>query len=83
MQGIICSLNGIVDGFSVLFPALPDDIEPFTRDVMPILEKRGLRTAPQTGELLRNRFGLHMNDDAPQPVDRKAQIHAMISHTRH
>ena len=75
--------GGAADGFNVLFPALPDDIEPFTRDVMPIFEKRGLRTAPQTGELLRNRFGLPMNDDAPQPVDRKAQIHAMISHTRH
>ncbi len=67
----------------MLFPALLDDIEPFTRDMMPIFEKRGLRTAPQTGELLRNRFGLPMNDDAPQPVDRKAQIHAMISHTKH
>ena len=67
----------------MLFPALPDDIEPFTRDVMPILEKRRLQLRRKWVNLLRNRFGLHMNDEAPQPVDCKAQIHAMISHTRH
>ena len=67
----------------MLFPELPDDIEPFTRDVMPIWKKEGCELRQKWVNLLRNRFGLPMNDDAPQPVDCKAQIHAMISHTRH
>lgn len=50
--------SNAADGLNVLFPVLPGDLTRFTCEVMPILEKRGLRQQPQKGEKLRERFGL-------------------------
>jgi FMN-dependent oxidoreductase (nitrilotriacetate monooxygenase family) len=53
------------DGFNVLFPSLPDDLERFAREVVPILRDRGLLGgASRTGgepPTLRERF------EAPYP----------------
>lgn len=46
------------DGFNVIFPVLPGDISNFCHDVMPLLQKRGLRMPPQDNEMLWQRFGL-------------------------
>jgi len=53
--------NRAADGFNVIFPSLLTDIAPFCREVIPLLEKRGLRAQPQNNEMLRERFGLDMD----------------------
>lgn len=75
--------NGAADGFNVLFPSLPIDIELFAREVMPILQRRGLRTVPRKGELLRERFGLPLTSMKERQLDRRARMESMFSHTRH
>ncbi|UXN07737.1 NtaA/DmoA family FMN-dependent monooxygenase [Bartonella sp. HY761] len=46
------------DGFNVIFPTLPDELDLFGKTVIPILEKRRLRTPPIAGETLRQRYNL-------------------------
>ncbi|UXM96282.1 NtaA/DmoA family FMN-dependent monooxygenase [Bartonella sp. HY329] len=46
------------DGFNVIFPILPNELDLFGKTVIPILEERKLRTPPIAGETLRQRYNL-------------------------
>jgi len=61
------------DGFNVLFPALPTDLDLFCCKVVPLLEKRGLRTPPQKNEMLRQRFNLASDAFLPGQHSQKRQ----------
>lgn len=75
--------NNAADGFNVLFPSLPYDIDIFAKNVIPILEKRGLRNAPHEGELLRERYQLPLHEMKPhQAIDPRSYI-AMAMSTAH
>lgn len=50
--------NGGADGFNIMPPALPGDLEVFADQVVPILRERGLFRAEYEGETLRDRYGL-------------------------
>ena len=50
--------NGAADGFNVMPPLLPLMLEVFTREVVPILQKRGRFRAEYQGSMLRDHYGL-------------------------
>lgn len=50
--------NGVSDGFNLMPPVLPQMLDVFIAEVVPILQKRGLFRTAYTGDTLRNHFGL-------------------------
>lgn len=50
--------SGVVDGYTVQVPALPDDLDLFADKVIPILQKRGVFRTDYQEATLRERFGL-------------------------
>ncbi|MGF7190600.1 alkanesulfonate monooxygenase SsuD/methylene tetrahydromethanopterin reductase-like flavin-dependent oxidoreductase (luciferase family) [Robbsia andropogonis] len=49
--------SGVVDGYTVKVPALPDDLDLFADQVIPILQKRGVFRADYDESTLRERHG--------------------------
>jgi alkanesulfonate monooxygenase SsuD/methylene tetrahydromethanopterin reductase-like flavin-dependent oxidoreductase (luciferase family) len=50
--------EGAADGFNVMPPALPGDLDRFIEHVVPILRRRGLFRHEYEGATLRDRYGL-------------------------
>lgn len=50
--------NGAADGFNIMPPFFPAGLEDFTRDVVPILQERGLFRLDYEGPTLRDHLGL-------------------------
>jgi FMN-dependent oxidoreductase (nitrilotriacetate monooxygenase family) len=58
--------SGAADGFNVMAPVLPRDLELFVEHVVPLLQKRGLFRNEYSGATLRDHYGL------PRPSNRYA-----------
>jgi FMN-dependent oxidoreductase (nitrilotriacetate monooxygenase family) len=58
--------NGAADGFNYMPPAIPDQLEVFVDQVVPILQERGLFRTEYEGTTLRDHYGLD------RPVSRYA-----------
>jgi FMN-dependent oxidoreductase (nitrilotriacetate monooxygenase family) len=56
--------HGAADGFNIMPAVLPSGIEVFAREVVPILQERGLFRTEYTGTTLREHYGL------PRPANR-------------
>ncbi len=50
--------EGVADGFNLMPPVLPEMLEVFIAEVVPILQKRGLFRTQYEGETLRSHLGL-------------------------
>src|SRR5438132_9003548 len=50
--------DGAADGFNIMPPILPSMLEVFGREVVPLLQKRGLFRTAYTGKTLREHYGL-------------------------
>jgi FMN-dependent oxidoreductase (nitrilotriacetate monooxygenase family) len=50
--------EGAADGFNVMPPLLPAQLDAFTAEVVPILQRRGLFRTEYTGTTLREHYGL-------------------------
>jgi FMN-dependent oxidoreductase (nitrilotriacetate monooxygenase family) len=50
--------EGVADGFNLMPPVLPEMLDVFIAEVVPILQKRGLFRTAYQGETLRSHFGL-------------------------
>ena len=50
--------NGVSDGFNLMPPVLPEMLDVFIAEVVPILQKRGLFRREYSGVTLRDHFGL-------------------------
>jgi alkanesulfonate monooxygenase SsuD/methylene tetrahydromethanopterin reductase-like flavin-dependent oxidoreductase (luciferase family) len=50
--------EGAADGFNIMPPLYPQLLEAFTRQVVPILQDRGLFRTEYTGSTLREHYGL-------------------------
>lgn len=50
--------NGVSDGFNVMPPVLPEMLDVFIAEVVPILQRRGLFRTAYTGATLREHFGI-------------------------
>lgn len=50
--------NGVSDGFNLMPPVLPQMLDVFIAEVLPILRKRGLFRHAYDGRMLRDHFGL-------------------------
>jgi FMN-dependent oxidoreductase (nitrilotriacetate monooxygenase family) len=51
--------NGAADGFNFMPPSIPDQLEVFVDEVVPILQERGLFRTEYEGTTLRDHYGLH------------------------
>jgi FMN-dependent oxidoreductase (nitrilotriacetate monooxygenase family) len=51
-------VEGAADGFNVMGPALPGDLEAFAEHVVPLLQARGLFRTEYEGRTLREHYGL-------------------------
>jgi FMN-dependent oxidoreductase (nitrilotriacetate monooxygenase family) len=63
--------NGAADGFNVMPPLLPQLLDTFIDQVVPILQDRGLFRTEYTGSTLRDHYGLPRPDSqyaASQPI---------------
>jgi FMN-dependent oxidoreductase (nitrilotriacetate monooxygenase family) len=61
--------NGAADGFNIMPAVLPSGIEAFAREVVPILQERGLFRTEYEGTTLREHYGL------PRPPGRFGEKH--------
>jgi FMN-dependent oxidoreductase (nitrilotriacetate monooxygenase family) len=50
--------DGAADGFNVMPPVLPAMLDAFTKEVIPLLQRRGLFWTCYEGEMLRDHYGL-------------------------
>ena len=50
--------DGAADGFNIMPPVLPEMLEVFTAEVIPLLQRRGLFRTAYEGETLRAHYGL-------------------------
>ena len=50
--------DGVADGFNLMPPVLPDMLDVFIAEVVPILQRRGLFRTRYEGETLRSHLGL-------------------------
>jgi alkanesulfonate monooxygenase SsuD/methylene tetrahydromethanopterin reductase-like flavin-dependent oxidoreductase (luciferase family) len=50
--------EGVADGFNLMPPVLPEMLDVFTTEVVPLLQRRGLFRTTYEGETLRSHFGL-------------------------
>ena len=50
--------GGVADGFNLMPPVLPEMLDVFIAEVVPILQKRGLFRTHYEGNTLRSHFGL-------------------------
>ncbi len=51
-------VNGVADGFNLMPPVLPEMLDVFIAEVVPLLQRRGLFRTAYEGETLRSHFGL-------------------------
>ena len=58
--------GGAADGFNVMPPFFPDGLSDFVREVVPLLQERGLFRTDYEGATLRDRLGLAR----PEPEQR-------------
>jgi FMN-dependent oxidoreductase (nitrilotriacetate monooxygenase family) len=50
--------EGAADGFNIMPPLLPEQLDAFSAEVIPILQRRGLFRSEYTGTTLREHYGL-------------------------
>jgi FMN-dependent oxidoreductase (nitrilotriacetate monooxygenase family) len=74
-------MDGAADGFNIMPPLLPAQLEMFSAEVIPILQRRGLFRTEYTGKTLREHYGLPLPasvfDDprwTPEPLDAVAGV---------
>lgn len=60
--------QGAADGFNVMGPVLPQSLEQFVDQVVPLLQRRGLFRTEYTGRTLREHYGI------PRPARVSAQV---------
>lgn len=60
--------DGAADGFNVMPPLLPNMLEVFSAEVIPILQRRGLFRTEYSGTTLREHYGLDWPQSAFEPA---------------
>jgi FMN-dependent oxidoreductase (nitrilotriacetate monooxygenase family) len=70
--------NGAADGFNIMPPAYPADLETFIDQVVPILRKRGLFRERYKGSTLRDHYGLPRPESRYAAGDRRAEVPAAV-----
>ncbi|OUS91797.1 hypothetical protein [Rhodococcus sp. NCIMB 12038] len=58
--------SGVVDGFTLQLPVLPDDLRLFVDEVVPRLVRAGARLDQDPQRTLRTRFDLPLGENTPQ-----------------
>ncbi|MGE0260973.1 MAG: LLM class flavin-dependent oxidoreductase, partial [Alphaproteobacteria bacterium] len=60
--------DGAADGFNVMPPLLPNMLEVFSAEVIPLLQRRGLFRTEYAGTTLREHYGLDWPKTAFEPA---------------
>jgi FMN-dependent oxidoreductase (nitrilotriacetate monooxygenase family) len=67
--------DGAADGFNIMPPLLPAQLDAFSAGVIPILQRRGLFRAEYTGTMLREHYGLPWPSSVFDSPDWTAELH--------
>jgi FMN-dependent oxidoreductase (nitrilotriacetate monooxygenase family) len=70
--------NGAADGFNIMPPGYPADLETFVDEVVPILRTRGLFREGYEGSTLRDHYGLARPESRYAVPDRRAAVPAAV-----
>lgn len=60
--------DGAVDGYTVQPPIVPDDLQTFVDQVIPVLQDRGVYPRDYDGRTIRERYGLRLPQSALEPA---------------
>jgi FMN-dependent oxidoreductase (nitrilotriacetate monooxygenase family) len=66
--------DGAADGFNIMPPLLPAQLDSFSIEVIPILQRRGLFRTEYTGTMLREHYGLPWPASVFDDPDWKAEL---------
>jgi hypothetical protein len=67
--------DGAADGFNIMPPLLPAQLDAFSAEVVPILQRRGLFRTAYTGTMLREHYGLPWPASVFDSPDWTAELH--------
>jgi FMN-dependent oxidoreductase (nitrilotriacetate monooxygenase family) len=67
--------GGAADGFNVMPPLLPAQLDAFSAEVIPILQRRGLFRTEYTGTMLREHYGLPWPQSVFESPDWTPELH--------
>jgi FMN-dependent oxidoreductase (nitrilotriacetate monooxygenase family) len=66
--------DGAADGFNVMPPLFPAQLEVFSTEVIPLLQRRGLFRIAYAGTTLREHYGLPLPASAFDPPERRESV---------
>jgi alkanesulfonate monooxygenase SsuD/methylene tetrahydromethanopterin reductase-like flavin-dependent oxidoreductase (luciferase family) len=66
--------DGAADGFNIMPPLLPAQLDSFSTEVIPILQRRGLFRTEYAGTMLREHYGLRWPASVFDDPDWKAEV---------
>ena len=71
--------DGAADGFNIMPPLLPAQLDVFSAEVVPILQRRGLFRTEYTGTMLREHYGLTWPTSVFDDLAWRAELHDAIA----
>ena len=66
--------DGAADGFNIMPPLLPAQLDSFSTEVIPIVQRRGLFRTEYTGTMLREHYGLPWPTSVFDDPDWQAEV---------
>jgi hypothetical protein len=71
--------DGAADGFNIMPPLLPAQLDVFNAEVIPLLQRRGLFRTEYTGTTLREHYGLPRPASAFDDPNRKVGLNESVA----
>ncbi len=71
--------DGAADGFNIMPPLLPAQLDAFSAEVIPILQRRGLFRTEYTGTMLREHYGLPWPESVFDDPGWTAELHDAVA----
>jgi FMN-dependent oxidoreductase (nitrilotriacetate monooxygenase family) len=68
-------VDGAADGFNIMPPLLPAQLDVFSAEVIPLLQRRGLFRTEYTGRTLREHYGLPLPASAFEDPTKRVELH--------
>ena len=68
-------IDGAADGFNIMPPLLPAQLDVFNAEVIPLLQRRGLFRTEYTGTTLREHYGLPWPASVFDDPNKRIELH--------
>jgi alkanesulfonate monooxygenase SsuD/methylene tetrahydromethanopterin reductase-like flavin-dependent oxidoreductase (luciferase family) len=72
-------MDGAADGFNIMPPVLPAQLDVFSAEVLPLLQRRGLFRTEYSGTTLREHYGLPWPASVFDDPSRKADLQEFVA----